>query len=79
MNVAGALPDGGGGGGTGMEGRGASGGTEAFQALQEIADPEQDSARDAEEKGGLYRRALDLIRGVTTNSAFPPNAKRAEK
>jgi carboxyl-terminal processing protease len=21
--------------------------------------------------------ALDLIRGVTTNSAFPPNAKRA--
>ena len=23
------------------------------------------------------RRALDLIRGVTTNSAFPPNAKRA--
>jgi RNA polymerase sigma-70 factor, ECF subfamily len=41
----------------------ASGGTEAFQALQEIADPEQDSARDVEEKSSLYRHALDLIRG----------------
>ena len=33
-------------------------------------DPKDDKALKA---------SLDLIRGVTTNSAFPPSAKRAEK
>ena len=32
-------------------------------------DPKDDKA---------LKSALDLIRGVTTNSAFPPSAKRAE-
>jgi RNA polymerase sigma-70 factor, ECF subfamily len=40
----------------------AAGGTDAFQALQEVPDPEPDTVTDAEEKSGLYRRALDLIR-----------------
>jgi RNA polymerase sigma-70 factor, ECF subfamily len=40
----------------------ASGGTDAYQALHELPDPEHDSADDLEETGGLYRRALDLVR-----------------
>jgi RNA polymerase sigma-70 factor (ECF subfamily) len=41
----------------------AAGGTAAYEALHEVPDLEPDPAGDAEEKGGLYRRALDLIRG----------------
>jgi RNA polymerase sigma-70 factor (ECF subfamily) len=41
----------------------ASGGTAAYDVLHEIPDPELHSAADVEEKGELYRRALDLIRG----------------
>ena len=41
----------------------AAGGTTAYQALQGVADPEPGSADDREETGGLYRRALELIRG----------------
>jgi RNA polymerase sigma-70 factor, ECF subfamily len=40
----------------------AAGGTDAFQAIQEVPDPESGTADDAEERSGLYRRALDLIR-----------------
>jgi RNA polymerase sigma-70 factor (ECF subfamily) len=41
----------------------AAGGTDAFQALQAVADPEPGSTDDLMETSGLYRRALDLIRG----------------
>jgi RNA polymerase sigma-70 factor (ECF subfamily) len=42
---------------------GAAGGSTAFERLQEIPDPQPGSDEDADEVSGLYRRALDLIRG----------------
>ncbi len=41
----------------------AAGGTDALRALREVADPAPGSADDLQETGGLYRRALELIRG----------------
>jgi RNA polymerase sigma-70 factor (ECF subfamily) len=41
----------------------AAGGSSALQRLHEIADPQPGSDEDADEMSGLYRRALDLIRG----------------
>jgi RNA polymerase sigma-70 factor (ECF subfamily) len=41
----------------------AAGGTSAFEAIHNIADPVMDSAQDQAERGGLYRRALGQIRG----------------
>jgi RNA polymerase sigma-70 factor, ECF subfamily len=40
----------------------ATGGTDAYQILNNVPDPERDSTEDAAEAGDLYRRALDLIR-----------------
>ena len=39
------------------------GGSTALERLHEIPDPQPGSDEDADEMGGLYRRALDLIRG----------------
>jgi RNA polymerase sigma-70 factor (ECF subfamily) len=41
----------------------AAGGTEALERLQEFPEPEAGSVDEREEVRGLYRRALDLIRG----------------
>jgi len=41
----------------------AAGGSTALQRLHEIPDPQPGSDEDADEMSGLYRRALDLIRG----------------
>ena len=41
----------------------AAGGSTALERLQEVPDPEPGSDEDADEMSGLYRRALDLIRG----------------
>ena len=41
----------------------AAGGSTALERLQEIPDPLPGSDEDADEMSGLYRRALDLIRG----------------
>jgi RNA polymerase sigma-70 factor, ECF subfamily len=41
----------------------APGGSTALQQLHEIPDPQPGSDEDADELSGLYRRALDLIRG----------------
>jgi RNA polymerase sigma-70 factor (ECF subfamily) len=41
----------------------AAGGSTAMQRLQEVPDPQAGSEEDADEASGLYRRALDLIRG----------------
>ena len=41
----------------------AAGGSTALERLQEIPDPRPGSDEDADEMSGLYRRALDLIRG----------------
>jgi RNA polymerase sigma-70 factor (ECF subfamily) len=40
----------------------AAGGTDAFEVLHEVPDLEPDAVADSDEKGGRYRRALDLIR-----------------
>jgi RNA polymerase sigma-70 factor, ECF subfamily len=41
----------------------AAGGSTALERLHEIPDPQPGSDEDADEMTGLYRRALDLIRG----------------
>ena len=41
----------------------AAGGSTALERLHEIPDPQPGSDEDADEMSGLYRRALDLIRG----------------
>jgi RNA polymerase sigma-70 factor, ECF subfamily len=41
----------------------AAGGSTVLQQLHEIPDPQSGSDEDADEVSGLYRRALDLIRG----------------
>jgi RNA polymerase sigma-70 factor (ECF subfamily) len=42
----------------------AAGGSTALHRLQEIPDPQPGSSDDADEVSGLYRRALELIRGA---------------
>ena len=42
----------------------AAGGSTALERLHEIPDPQPGSDADADERSGLYRRALDLIRGA---------------
>jgi len=41
----------------------AAGGSTALERLHDIPDPQPGSDEDADEMSGLYRRALDLIRG----------------
>lgn len=41
----------------------AAGGSTALERLGEVPDPQPGSDEDADEMSGLYRRALDLIRG----------------
>ncbi len=41
----------------------AAGGTTALEAAHALPDPEPGTAEDADETTGLYRRALELIRG----------------
>jgi RNA polymerase sigma-70 factor (ECF subfamily) len=41
----------------------AAGGSTALERLLDIPDPQPSSDEDADEMSGLYRRALDLIRG----------------
>ncbi len=56
----------------------AAGGSTALERLHDIPDPQPGSDEDADEMSGLYRRALDLIRGEfeeRTWQAFWLNAR----